>query len=94
MSYHGDLRKKAKALFDRQFNTRFHFKKTFSGDSGEFVLNDLMKFSHANEDLYRPDIGVERYVLGQRSVILRIQAFLNMTDEQIQKLSHTKDLEE
>ena len=94
MSYTGKLHEKAKAAFDRQFNTRFFYKKTFNGQSGEFVLRDLIKFTHYNEDLYRSDIGVERYILGQRSVILRIKAFMNMTDEQIEAISHTKDLEE
>jgi len=91
MSKTTEWRKSAKALFDSQFRTRFHYKRTFKDESGELVLLDLMKFVHFSEDLYRPDIGVERYLLGQRSVVLRILAFINMTDDQIQVLSQYKD---
>lgn len=52
--------------------------------SGEMVLTDLATFCRANESCVVPGDRDRTYLLeGRREVWLRIQAHLNLTDEQL-----------
>ena len=94
MGKNKSLRESAAELFQRLHRARYHYRKTFQSNSGKYVLQDLSKFVHLNDDLYREDIRVQDYLLGQRRVILRVIEMIGMEDEQIQQLTKHKDIDE
>ena len=72
----------------RIFYRRASYRQTFNTESGKRVLADLKRFCRANAPT--ADINNERatYLLeGRREVWLRIQAHLNLTDEEIYVLT-------
>jgi len=77
----------ANKVLDVFFRNRHHYRETFDDHSGRYVLRDLMKFVRWHDDLFRPEQRTQDYLLGQRSVILRIVHIMNMTDEQILNLT-------
>lgn len=91
-SLHRELKKNAKRQFARLHTSRYHYRKTFSGVSGEYVLKDLALRCDLNGDLYREDVGKERYLLGQRRLLLTVLAMMNKTDEEIAALTRDRDL--
>lgn len=71
------------------------FWKTEDGrltEQAEVVLNDLKKFCGADQSSLvvakdgHIDTHATCYAEGKRAVLLRIQAYLNLTDEQLMKL--------
>jgi len=73
------------------FRNKFNYGKTFAESCGRYVLEDLSKFVRLNDDLFRDDPRKVDYLLGQRSVVLRILRMMKMTDEEIYNLTNTKD---
>ena len=68
------------------------YQKTFDNPEGRKVLADLRRFCRAT--LPTADIENERatYLLeGRREVWLRIQAYLNLTDEDVYSLTEEYD---
>lgn len=60
------------------------YKKTFAGPFGEKVLADLRRFCKATVPTADPDNVYATYIAeGRREVWLRIQAHLNLTDEDV-----------
>lgn len=63
------------------------YKKTFAGPEGKKVLADLRRFCRADvptADVNNPNVT---YLLeGRREVWLRINSFLNMTDDDVYNL--------
>lgn len=57
----------------------------------EAVLKDLAKFCRAHETTFAPDARAHAVMEGRREVWLRIQAHLQLTDEEAYKLFHGKD---
>lgn len=78
------------------FRNRYRYKNTFETTSGRIVLADLAKFARLNDNLFRDDSRKVDYLLGQRSVLLRILGILNMSNEDIYQLTRREgdDLEE
>lgn len=87
MGVHEQAEKTKAKMREVFFKNRHHYNQVFTGQSGDHVLRDLAKFCHLNEDLYRKDEGEERYLLGERRVMLRILSIIKMTDEQIFNLT-------
>lgn len=72
---------------DRLFRRSSNYRHTFDNPCGKAVLADLKKFCHAvtpTADVNNPNAT---YVAeGRREVWLRIQAHLNLSDEDIYNL--------
>ncbi|MDE2103150.1 MAG: hypothetical protein KGL39_38245 [Patescibacteria group bacterium] len=59
------------------------YKRTFNTTSGREVLQDLAKFCRAYESTFSADERAHVLIEGRREVWLRIQAHLNLTEEEI-----------
>lgn len=94
MGINESMRANARRLYERLHRARYHYQKVFGSPSGEYVMQDLAKFVHFNEDLFRDDQRVQDYLLGQRRVILRIIQMIGMTEEQIHALTANKDIDQ
>jgi len=57
--------------------------RTFSTPHGEKVLADLARFCRANETTFHTDPRVHAALEGRREVFLRLQAHLNLQDEEL-----------
>jgi hypothetical protein len=62
------------------------YRDVFRGEVGQRVLEDLARFTRANESTFHPDARVSAQLDGRREVWLRIQKQLQLTPEQILEL--------
>lgn len=69
------------------------YQTTFAGPVGELVLADLAKFCRAYTTTFHPDPRVAAQLDGRREVFLRIQKYLNLTDDQVWALVANTDSE-
>lgn len=72
------------------------YRAAFEGPEGEQVLRDLARFCHAAPGkttfvLDDPSGRASAYKQGARDVFGRIQAYLNLTDQDIAKLAEGTD---
>ena len=86
-----------KETYDRAraflFRRQTAYQTTFAGPVGDIVLADLAKFCRARAPTFHKDPYVAAHLDGRREVFLRIQAHLNLTDEQLWKLVGGADIE-
>ena len=54
--------------------------------AGESVLADLKRFCYYDKEIFDTDAQKAAYLMGRRSVFLRILGLLDLTPEQISKL--------
>ena len=59
------------------------YQRTFTGNSGERVLEDLARFCRADESTFHTDPRVEGIMQGRREVWLRISKHLNLTPDEM-----------
>jgi len=65
-----------------------HYAATFSGSSGEFVMQDIMKACGFLQDGYDPDRpGFSEYMAGRRSVMLFILEKMQMNELHVLSMS-------
>lgn len=60
-----------------------HYSNAFSGDSGEFVLQDMMKFCGMMGDGFSPVRGETEFNAGKRSAICYIFERLQLNELQV-----------
>lgn len=72
--------KSAQRLLSRR---RTAYVKTFANPVGEEVLRDLAKFCRATESTFNADPRIHAVLEGRREVWLRIQTYLNLSDEEL-----------
>jgi hypothetical protein len=77
--------------FLRQRQTAY--QTTFAGPGGERVLADLAKFCRAYKTTYHEDPYIAARLDGRREVFLRVQAHLQLNDEQLWKLFGRSDID-
>lgn len=75
-----------RALFGR----RWAYVKTFNGADAEVVLADLARFCRANESTYTKDPDLQKHLEGRREVWLRIQRHLNLSPDELWRLTSTE----
>lgn len=63
------------------------YQLTFGSPAGNDVLIDLAEFCRAGETCFDPDPRVHAALEGRREVWLRIQQHINLSSEQLVKLS-------
>lgn len=86
-----DLKEKSRAAAEAIFTTqRYHYRQTFSGAHGTFVLKSLARFTKVNDDLMTDDPVKTAYLLGIRRTMLHITHIMNMSDEEIYNITATK----
>lgn len=80
---------KIKSLFRSR---RMSYCRTFNIESvaAKAVLQDLAKFCRANESTVLKDERMSAVLEGRREVWLRIQNYLQLTEEEIYELHHVK----
>lgn len=79
-------------MYDRR---RRAYQKVFEGQYAETVLADLKRFCHAETPTFErddPHGRIQAYREGRREVLLRIQSYLGMTDEQL-RLMREREME-
>ncbi len=66
----------------------FAYRRTFALDNpaAQQVLGDLSKFCRAHVSTFHRDDRIHAVLEGRREVWLRIQEYLNLTEEQIYKM--------
>lgn len=69
------------------------YQTLFAGPVGELVLSDLAKFCRAYTTTFHADPRVAAQLDGRREVFLRIQKYLNLTDDQVWDLISKSDNE-
>lgn len=84
------LVERVKALLQRRQRA---YQTTFAGPVGELVLADLAKFCRAYTTTFHPDPRIAAQLDGRREVFLRIQKYLNLTDDQVWALVSNSDSE-
>lgn len=62
---------------------RTDYIRTFDTPHGAKVMEDLAKFCRAHESTFHPDPRVHAALEGRREVWLRIQAHMNLSDDQL-----------
>ena len=85
--------KKAKESFALKKNRHYH--ATFAGPSGEFVLQDLMKFCNMNNpsfDPLKPDPHLTAFNEGKRSAILYILSLLQVNEVQLNAMQNISNI--
>lgn len=71
----------------RWFRRAKNYQHTFNGPAGKAVLADLKKFCHAITPTADINNTNATYIAeGRREVWLRIQAYLNLSDEDVYNL--------
>ncbi len=65
----------------------YHYRKTFRGESGAWVLSDIAQDAKINEALFNPDSRLQDWELGYRACALRITRILKLTPIQIDRLT-------
>jgi len=83
-----DAIEKARELL---YGLRTAYRTAFSGRSGKLVLQDLAKFCRANESTFHPEQAIANRLDGRREVWLRIQKYMNLTDEEVWRLTNTPE---
>jgi hypothetical protein len=70
------------------------YQLTFRKDdkSCQIVLQDLAKFCRANQSTFNEDPRAHAVLEGRREVWLRIQNYLNLSDDELYELYGRKDL--
>jgi len=70
------------------FRTRgFHYRKVFRGESGDWVLKDLLRDAKVNETMFIEDgQRTQDYNLGYRACVLRISKIVRLTPDQIDRM--------
>lgn len=84
------LTERIQALLQRRQRA---YQTTFAGPVGEVVLADLAKFCRACTTTFHPDPRIAAQLDGRREVFLRIQKYLNLTDDQVWALVANSDNE-
>jgi hypothetical protein len=74
---------KGRALLGRRKRS---YKMTLGAPAGDAALRDLAKFCRAHGTTFHPDQPTSDKLQGRREVWLRIQSFLNLTDEELWNL--------
>lgn len=71
----------------------FAYQKVFDENNlfTKDVMKDLAKFCRANDSTFNKDPRIQANLDGRREVFLRIQNFLNLSQEEIYKLHHIKE---
>lgn len=65
------------------------YHDVFNSDSGRLVLHDLLKAGHFFRACYDPkNTHNTAFMNGERNMVLRIKGFLNLTEEEVEKLAH------
>ncbi len=85
-----DNESKIKAFFRR---TAFAYCKVFDKKNNQFsdeVLKDLARFCRAHKSAYHPDARMSAVLEGRREVWLRIQNYLNLSNEELYNLHQVK----
>lgn len=77
------LKKIVPALRAFLFRRRLAYVTTFQGEIPKIVLEDLSKFCRATDSTFNPDPYLAARLDGRREVWLRLQAHLNLTEEQL-----------
>ncbi len=72
---------------------RTAYQDTFGSPQGETVLADLHEFCGADKTSFGDDPYLTAYNEGMRRVWLRINSFLNMTDEQILRVLKVREVD-
>lgn len=84
------LAERLRALVQRRQRA---YQTVFAGPVGELVLADLAKFCRAYTSTFHPDPRVAAQLDGRREVYLRIQKYMNLTDDQVWSLVSTAETE-
>ena len=73
----------------RQFigERQYNYKQTFRSPTGEVVLRDLARFCRANTSTFHEDARLHAVAEGRREVWLRIQNHLNLSPEDLWRLT-------
>lgn len=74
------------SVFRALQSRRQAFVSVFDGPNGKTVLRDLAKFCRASESTFHPDARISAVLEGRREVWLRIQEYLQLTDEELYEL--------
>lgn len=64
------------------------YRRVFGGPYGESVLRDLAKFCRAHESTVQENSHLSAVAEGRREVWLRIQQHMNMTQEELWRLTY------
>jgi len=60
-----------------------HYANVFKGDSGEFVLQDLLKEGCMFSDGFDPDTSILAYLAGKRSILCYITERLQLNEMEV-----------
>lgn len=83
-----ELRDKLRQLIGaRQYN----YQKTFRSPTGEVVLRDLARFCRANVSTFHEDARLHAVAEGRREVWLRLQSHLQLTPDELWRLTSGED---
>jgi hypothetical protein len=85
-----------KGLLPRAIARRWAYREAFTVDgrlrvAAEHVLSDLRDFSFARTSAFDPDPIIMARRQGRRDVWLRISGYLELDEEQVQKLMEIDD---
>ncbi len=72
--------------YNRVFDPKNQYTRT--------VLFDLAKFCRAHETCFHPDVRVHANLEGRREVWLRIQEYLQLSEDEIYELHKIKEIKE
>lgn len=70
---------------------RYNYQKTFRSPTGEVVLRDLVHFCRANTSTFHEDARLHAVAEGRREVWLRIQNHLQLSPDELWRLSTGED---
>ena len=83
-----ELRDKLRQLIGaRQYN----YQKTFRSPTGDAVLRDLATFCRANASTFHEDARLHAVAEGRREVWLRLQSHLQLTPDELWRLTSGED---
>jgi hypothetical protein len=80
-----------KFIGQRSYAYKWAFRKEEA--AAQLVLRDLAKFCRAHRSTYHSDPRMQAVLEGRREVWLRIQEFLNLSDQQLFDLHQIKYVE-
>lgn len=83
-----EVRDRLRALLGTR---QYHYQKTFRAPIAEPVLRDLARFCRANTSTFHPDARAHAVAEGRREVWLRIQNHLQLSPEELFRLSTGED---
>ena len=83
-----NIREELRSAFNYLSGRRVAYINTFAGPVGRKVLADLARFCRANQTCFDPDPRIHGVMEGRREVWLRIQSHLNLSDEELWKLTN------